>query len=61
MFERDAPGQGHYLSQGDVCRTAVCGIRASKAADGYYGVSADLDQQQCLSQCLGKGIGVQQT
>ena len=33
VFEQDAPGQGHYLSLGEVCRTGVRVIRASEAAD----------------------------
>ena len=33
LFEQDAPDQGHYLSLGEVCRTAVRSIRVSEAAD----------------------------
>ena len=47
MFEQDVPGQGHYLSMAEVCRTAVRGIRAS--------VSADLGPTTMSQPVLGKG------
>ena len=55
MFEQDAPAQGHYLSLVEVCRTAVRGIRASKAADSYHGVSSDLGPTTMSQLMIGKG------